>query len=100
MQETAYMGALVVTGKLLLGLASAGFGATLGFVVKQLLERRGRAGGGSDLWERGGKAPRGGCVLVARGGGGPTLSPPPKPLGFLRPRWGDARPPLLCANQD
>lgn len=34
------MAALVVTGKLLLGLASAGFGATLGFVVKELLERR------------------------------------------------------------
>ena len=40
MQETGHMAALVVTGKLLLGLASAGFGATLGFVVKQLLERR------------------------------------------------------------
>jgi len=34
------MAALVVTGKLLLGLASAGFGATLGLVVKELLERR------------------------------------------------------------
>ena len=34
------MATLVVTGKLLLGLASAGFGATLGFVVKELLERR------------------------------------------------------------
>jgi len=48
MQETAHMAALVVTGKLLLGLASAGFGATLGFVVKQLLERRERLGEDSD----------------------------------------------------
>lgn len=33
---------LVVTGKMLLGLASAGFGASLGLAVKQWLERRER----------------------------------------------------------
>ena len=42
------MGALVVTGKLLLSLASAGFGATLGFVVKEWLERRDRLSKDSD----------------------------------------------------
>jgi len=42
------MSALVVTGKLLLGLASAGFGATLGFVVKEWLERRDRPDQDSD----------------------------------------------------
>jgi len=36
------MTVLVVTGKLLLSLASAGFGASLGFAVKQWLERRER----------------------------------------------------------
>ena len=34
------MSVLIVTGKLLLGLGSAGFGASLGFAVKQWLERR------------------------------------------------------------
>jgi len=42
------MGALVVTGKLLLDLASAGFGATLGFVVREWLERRDRLSKDSD----------------------------------------------------
>ena len=42
------MGGLVVTGKVLLGLASAGFGATLGFVVKEWLERRNRLSKDSD----------------------------------------------------
>ena len=42
------MGALVVTGKLLLGLASAGFGATLGFVVKEWLGWRDRLSKDSD----------------------------------------------------
>jgi hypothetical protein len=35
--------ALVATGKLLLGVASAGFGASLGFAVKGWLEQRERA---------------------------------------------------------
>jgi hypothetical protein len=38
----------MVTGKLLLGLGSAGFGASLGFAVKQWLERRDRVGQASD----------------------------------------------------
>jgi hypothetical protein len=33
---------LVATGKLLLGVASAGFGASLGFAVKSWLEQRDR----------------------------------------------------------
>ena len=36
------MTVLLVTGKLLLGVASAGFGASLGFVIKDWLERRER----------------------------------------------------------
>ncbi len=36
------MSVVLVTGKLLLGLASGGFGAALGFAVKQWLERRER----------------------------------------------------------
>jgi hypothetical protein len=36
------MAVLLVTGKLLLGVASAGFGASLGFAVKQWLERQER----------------------------------------------------------
>jgi hypothetical protein len=36
------MSLLVATGKLLLGVASAGFGASLGFAVKGWLERRER----------------------------------------------------------
>lgn len=42
------MTVLVVTGTLLLGIASAGFGASLGFAVKQWLERRERVRPGSD----------------------------------------------------
>lgn len=42
------MTVLVLTGKLLLGLASAGFGASLGFAVKRWLERRERLGDQSD----------------------------------------------------
>ena len=34
------MSVLVATGKLLLGVASAGFGASLGFAVKGWLEQR------------------------------------------------------------
>ncbi len=36
---------LVATGKLLLSVASAGFGASLGFAVKDWLEHRGRVRG-------------------------------------------------------
>ena len=36
------MTVLLVTGKLLLGVASAGFGASLGFALKSWLERRER----------------------------------------------------------
>jgi hypothetical protein len=36
------MSLLVATGKLLLGVASAGFGASLGFAVKGWLEHRER----------------------------------------------------------
>jgi len=39
---------LIVTGKLLLGLGSAGFGASLGFAVKQWLERRDKVEQGED----------------------------------------------------
>ncbi|HEU5261349.1 MAG TPA: hypothetical protein VFU41_07990 [Gemmatimonadales bacterium] len=39
---------LVVTGKLLLAIASGGFGASLGFAVKQWLERRERLREASD----------------------------------------------------
>jgi hypothetical protein len=39
---------LVVTGNVLLGLASAGFGAALGFAVKEWLERRERLREASD----------------------------------------------------
>jgi hypothetical protein len=38
------MGALLVTGKLLLSIASAGFGASLGLAVKGWLERRDQLG--------------------------------------------------------
>jgi hypothetical protein len=37
------MSVLIATGKLLLGVASAGFGASLGFAVKGWLEQRERA---------------------------------------------------------
>jgi hypothetical protein len=36
------MTVLIATGKLLLGFASAGFGASLGFAVKGWLEQRAR----------------------------------------------------------
>lgn len=36
------MAVLVATGKLLLGVASAGFGASLGFALKYWLEQRER----------------------------------------------------------
>jgi hypothetical protein len=36
------MNALFVTGRLLLEIASVGFGTSLGFAVKSWLERRGR----------------------------------------------------------
>ena len=42
------MVALLVTGKLLLGVASAGFGAALGFAVKQWLERQERVSDEAD----------------------------------------------------
>jgi hypothetical protein len=38
----------MVTGKVLLSLGSAGFGASLGFAVKQWLERRDQVGQASD----------------------------------------------------
>jgi hypothetical protein len=37
------MNALFVTGRVLLEIASAGFGATLGFAVKRWLQQRERA---------------------------------------------------------
>lgn len=37
------MGVLLTTGRVLLGVASAGFGAALGFAVKEWLEHRERA---------------------------------------------------------
>lgn len=42
------MTVLLVAGKLLLGVASAGFGASLGFAVKQWLDRQERVSDEAD----------------------------------------------------